>query len=154
MLKFGCQLGQGLSAIGHGNASPIELLDNKGEFILGYDPSDDELFQASKGKKRKCIGQGMFIPHIRASVLTPAEVMRLEMAQESCKGESDLACLICLYPKEFSMNAIISPKDDLTTTIRPYVLGKTLGHWTIKPCVRISTLKSYYTVLCMTLCMT
>ena len=44
MLKFGYQLGQGLGAVGHGNASLIELLENKGGFGLGYDPSDEELF--------------------------------------------------------------------------------------------------------------
>ena len=31
--------------------------------------------------------------------------------------EPDLACIIWLCPKEFSMNAIISPEDDLTYTI-------------------------------------
>ena len=44
MLKFGYQLGQGLGAIGHGKASLIEFLNNKGGFGLGYDPSDEELF--------------------------------------------------------------------------------------------------------------
>ena len=62
MLKFGYQLGQGLGAVGHGNASLIELPNNKEGFSLGYNPSDEELFQTSRGKKRKCIGQGMYIP--------------------------------------------------------------------------------------------
>ena len=44
MLKFGYQLGQVLDAVGHGNASLIELLDNKGGLGLGYDPSNEELF--------------------------------------------------------------------------------------------------------------
>ena len=44
MLKFGYQFGQGLGAVGHWKASLIELLDNKGGFGLGYDPSDEELF--------------------------------------------------------------------------------------------------------------
>ena len=56
MLKFGYQLGQGLGAVGHGKASLIELPDNKEGFILGYDPFDEELFQAFRGKKKKCIG--------------------------------------------------------------------------------------------------
>ena len=56
MLKFGYQFGQGLDAVGHGKASLIELPDNKGGFGLGYDPFDEEIFQASKGKKRKCLG--------------------------------------------------------------------------------------------------
>ncbi|XP_075633491.1 uncharacterized protein LOC142605950 [Castanea sativa] len=65
MLKFGYQLGQGLNAVGHRNASLIKLPDNKGGFNLGYDPFDEELFQASKAKKRKCTGQRMSIPYIR-----------------------------------------------------------------------------------------
>ena len=32
----------------------IEFPNNKGEFGLGYEPSDEELFQVSRGKKRKC----------------------------------------------------------------------------------------------------
>ena len=44
-----------------------------------------------------------------------------------------MACLIRLYPKEFSMNAIVSPGDDLTTTIRPCVPGEIVDHWTVKP---------------------
>ena len=44
MLKFGYQLGQGLDAVGHRKASLIELLDNKGGFGVGYNPSDEELF--------------------------------------------------------------------------------------------------------------
>ena len=80
MLKFRYQLGEGLSAVGHGKASLIELLDNKGGFSLDYDPSDKELFQASKGKKMKCIGQGMFIPYIRVTFLAPAEVIKSKVA--------------------------------------------------------------------------
>ena len=57
MLKFGYQLGQSLDAIGHGKASLIELPNNKGGFGLGYNPSDEELFQTSRGKKRKCIAK-------------------------------------------------------------------------------------------------
>ena len=80
MLKFGYQLGQGLDAVGHRKASLIKLPDNKGGFDLGYDPSDEELFQASKGKKRKCIGQGMSIPHIRVTFPTLTKVIGLEVA--------------------------------------------------------------------------
>ena len=80
MLKFGYQLGQGLGAVGHRKASLIKLPDNKGGFDLGYDPSDEELFQASKGKKRKCIGQGMSIPHIRVTFPTSPKVIGLEVA--------------------------------------------------------------------------
>ena len=32
------------------------------------------------------------------------------------------------------MTAIISPGDDLTATIKPYVPGKIVGHWTTEPC--------------------
>ena len=79
MLKFGYQLGQGLGAVGHRKAYLIELPNNKGGFGLGYNPSDKELFQASRGKKRKCIGQGMSISHIRVTFLALAEVIRLEV---------------------------------------------------------------------------
>nr|XP_023872982.1 uncharacterized protein LOC111985560 [Quercus suber] len=133
MLKFGYQLGQGLGAVGHRNVSLIELPDNKGGFGLGYDPSDKELFQAFRGKKRKCISQGMSIPHSRVTFLASTEVIRLEMAQESCEEELDLACLICLCPEEFSMNAIISLGDDPNSTIRHCVLGETASHWTMEP---------------------
>ena len=66
MLKFGYQFGQGLGAVGHGKASLIEIPNNKGGFGLSYDPSNKELFQASRGNKRKCIGQGLlfvYSPH-------------------------------------------------------------------------------------------
>ncbi|KAK9997934.1 hypothetical protein SO802_017537 [Lithocarpus litseifolius] len=132
-LKFGYQLGQGFCVIGHGKATLIELPDNKGGLGLGYNPFDEELFQASRGKKRKCIGQGMPIPHIKVTFSAPTEVIRSETAQESCDEESDLACLIGLCPEEFLVNAIISPGDDLTSTIRPRVPGETVGHWTIEP---------------------
>ena len=133
MLKFGYQLGQGLNTVGHGKASLIELLDKNGGFGLGYDPSNEELIQASRGKKRKCIGQGMSIPYIRETFLSLAEVIRSEVVQESCEEESDLGCLIRLCLEEFSMNAIISPGDVLTTTIKPCMPGETVGHWTTKP---------------------
>ena len=80
MLKFGYQLGQGLGAVGHGKASLIKLPNNKGGFGLGYDPSNEELFQASRGKKRKCIGQGMYIPHIRVTFSASIEVIRSKVA--------------------------------------------------------------------------
>ena len=101
MLKFGYQLGQGLSAVGHENATLVELPDNKGGFSMGYNPSNEELFQASRRKKRKCTGQGMSIPHIEVTFLAPTEVIRSDMAQESCDEESDLACLVCLCLEEF-----------------------------------------------------
>ena len=131
MLKFGYQLGRGLGAIGHGSASLIELLDNKGGFGLGYNPFDEEIFQDSKGKKRNSTGQRMSILHVRVTFLAPVEVIRSKMVQESCEEESDLACLIYLCPEEFLVNAIISLGDDLTSTIRPCVLVKIVGHWTI-----------------------
>ncbi|KAK9997910.1 hypothetical protein SO802_017513 [Lithocarpus litseifolius] len=92
--------GQGLGAVGHGKASLVELLDNKGGFNLGYDPFDEELFQAFRGKKRKCIGQGMSIPHIKVTFLALAKVIRSEVAQDSYEEESNLACLIRLWPEE------------------------------------------------------
>ena len=133
MLKFGYQLVQGLGAVGHGKASLIEIPNNKGGFGLSYDPSNKELSQASRGKKRKCIGQGMSIPYIKVTFPTSAEVIRSEVAQESCEWELDLACLIHLCLEEFIVNAIISPVDDLTSTIRLCVPGEIVGLWTIKP---------------------
>ena len=59
----------------------------------------------------------MSIPHIMVTFLAPTEVIRSKVAQESCKEELDLACLICLCPEEFLVNAIISLGDDLTSTI-------------------------------------
>ena len=76
----------------------------------------------------------MYIPHIKVTFPTLAEVFRLEVVQESREEELDLASLICLYAEKFSMNAITSPEDDLTSTIRPCVLGETIDYWTIEPC--------------------
>ena len=134
MLKFGYQLGQGINVVGHGKAFLIELSDNKGSFGLGYNPSKEKLFQAFRGKKRKCIGQRMSIPHIWVIFPALVKVIRSEVVQESHEEESDIASLIHLCLEEFSVNAIISPRDDLTSTIRPCVPGETVGHWTIEPC--------------------
>ena len=106
----------------------VELLDNKGGFRLGYNPSNEELFQASKGKKRKCIGQGMSNPQIKVTFSTPVEVIRSKVVQESYKEESNLACLILFCLEEFSVNAITSPEDDPTATIRPYAPSEIVGH--------------------------
>ena len=65
----------------------------------------------------------MSVPYIRATFLTPAEVIMLESFKELQDEESDLAYIIRLCPKEFSMNAIISPEDNLTSTIRPGIPG-------------------------------
>ena len=80
MLKVGYQFGQGLGAVGHGKASFIELPNNKGGLSLGYDPFNEELFQASRGKKRKCTSQGMSIPHIRVTFPASTKVIKSEMA--------------------------------------------------------------------------
>ena len=76
----------------------------------------------------------MSIPHIRVTFSALTKVIRSEMVQESREEELNLACLICLCLEEFSVNAIISHKDDLTSTIKPCVLGETVDHWTIEPC--------------------
>ena len=62
MLKFGYKLGQGLKAVRHGSPTLVELLDNKGKFNLGYEPIHEELFQASRGKKRSATLQGCLFP--------------------------------------------------------------------------------------------
>ena len=56
-------------------------------FGLGYNASNEELFQASRGKKRKCIGKGMSILHNRVTFLAPVEVIRSKLAQEVCEEE-------------------------------------------------------------------
>ena len=72
MLKFGYQLGEGLRALGSGSLTLIELSNNKERFGLGYEPTYEELFQASKGKKRKCTTSGMSISHKRTIFLALA----------------------------------------------------------------------------------
>ena len=76
----------------------------------------------------------MSVPYIRATFPTPTEVIMLESFKELQEEESDLAYIIRLYPKEFSVNAIISPEDNLTSTIRPRKPTKMASIWTIKPC--------------------
>ena len=73
MLKVVYKLGQGLNAKGHGSPSLIKLSDNKGGFSLGYEPTHEELFQDSRGMKRRLGSPGMSIAHIRATFLAPAE---------------------------------------------------------------------------------
>ena len=133
MLKFGYQLYQGLRAVGRGSPALIKLSDNIGRFGLGYKPTHEEHFQASRGKKRKYATSGMSIPHIKTTFSAPAEVIMLEFFKESEDEEPDLACIIQLYPEEFSMNAITSFVDDTTSNIRPRMLGETTSLWTINP---------------------
>ena len=75
----------------------------------------------------------MSIPHISVTFSASAEVIKSEIAQKSYE-EENLVCLIRLCPKEFSVNAILSQGDDLIATIKPYVPGETIGHWTAEPC--------------------
>ena len=117
MLKFGYQLGQGLGAVGHGSPTLNELSDNKGRFGLGYEPTHEELFQASRGKKRKCAISGMFIPYIRTTFPALAEVIMPEPFRELEEEEANLACIIQLCPEEFFVNVITSFVDDPTSTI-------------------------------------
>ena len=75
VLKFGYKLGQGLKVIGCGSLALVELSNNKGRFGLGYESTHEELFQASRGKKRKCATSRSPIPHIRTTFLALAEVI-------------------------------------------------------------------------------
>ena len=134
MLKFGYKLGQSLGAVGRGSPALVELLDNKGRFRLGYEPTHEEVFQASRGKKRKCTTLGMLTPYIRATFPTLAEVIMPKPFKELEYEELDLTYFIWLCPEEFSMNAIISPKNNPTSTIRLGMPGKTTGLWTIESC--------------------
>ena len=137
MLKFGYKLGQGLGTVGHRSPALIELLDNKERFGLGYEPIHEELFQASKGKKKKCVALGISIPHIRTTFPAPREVIMLEPFKELEDEEPNLACIIRLCPKEFFVNAITSSKDDPTSTIRPGMPNETASLWTIEPCFMV-----------------
>ena len=94
MLKFGYKLAQGLRAAGHGSPALVELSDNKRGFGIRYEPTHEELFQASRGKKRKCVGQGMSVPYIRATFPALAKVIMLDPVKEFHDEESDLACII------------------------------------------------------------
>ena len=133
MLTSGHKLGQSLRAIGPGSPALVELSDNKGRFGLGYELTHEELFQASKGKKRKCAISGMSIPHIRTTFLAPAKAIMPEPFKELEDEGPDLAFIIRLYPKELFMNATISLEDNPTSTIRLGMPGETTGLWTIKP---------------------
>ena len=117
MLKFGYKVGQGLEVLGRGSPTLIELLDNKGRLSLGYEPTHEELFQASRGKKRKCTLSGMLTPYIRATFPTLAEVIMPKPFKELEYEELDLAYFIWFCPEEFSMNAITSFEDDPASTI-------------------------------------
>ena len=94
MLKFGYKLGQGLGGAGHGSPALVELSDNKRGFGIRYEPTHEELFQASRGKKREFASPGMSIPHIRATFPAPTVVIMLEPFKEVDDEESDLACII------------------------------------------------------------
>ena len=48
--------------------------------------------------------------------------------------EPDQACIIWLYPEEFSVNAITSSEDDPTSTIQPGMPWETTGLSTIELC--------------------
>ena len=117
MLKFSYKLGQGLGAVGCGSPALTELSDNKGRFDLGYEPTHEELFQASRGKKRKCNTSGMSTPHFRTTFLAPIGVIMPEPFKELEDEELHLACNIWLRCEEFSVNAIISPEENPTSLV-------------------------------------
>ena len=75
MLKFGYKLSQGLGVVGLGSPTLIELLYNKGQFSLGYEPTHEELFQTSRRKKRKFASPGVSIPYIKTIFSAPAKVI-------------------------------------------------------------------------------
>ena len=105
---------------------PIKLLDNKGRFGLGYKTTHEELFQASRGKKRKYDTLGMSIPHIKP-LSNSSRVHYAQTFKELEDEEPDLACIIRLCLKELSMNAILTPKYNLTSTIRLGMPGEEIG---------------------------
>ena len=134
MLKFSYKLGQGLGAVGCGSPALIELSDNKGRFDLGYEPTHEELFQASRGKKRKCNTSGMSTPHFRTTFLAPIGVIMPEPFKELEDEELHLACNIWLRCEEFSVNAIISLEENPTSTIQRGMPSEAVGLWVIEPC--------------------
>ena len=76
----------------------------------------------------------MSIPHMRVNSLAPAEVIMPEPFKEVEDEESNLACIIRLCPKEFSVNISMSFEDNSTSTILLGLPGEVVGIWTIKPC--------------------
>ena len=60
--------------------------------------------------------QGCLFP-ISRPLLAPVEVIMLEPFKELEDEKRNLACIIRLYPEEFSVNTIISSEDDPTSTI-------------------------------------
>ena len=118
MLEFGYKLGQGLRAVSCGSPTLIELSNNKRRFDLGYAPTHEELFQASRGKKRKCNSSGMSTPHFRTTFLALVGVIMPEPFKELEDEELDLACNIWLHREEFFVNAIISPEENPTSIIQ------------------------------------
>ena len=106
---------------------------------MGYETTNEELFQASRGKKRKCATSRMSILHIRTTFQAPAEVIMPKPFKELEDEELDLAYIIRLYSKEFSVNDITSSEDDPTSTIRLGMLREMastpLDH---KPCFMVA----------------
>ena len=80
----------------------------KGRFDLGYDPTQKEIFQASREKKKKCVASRMSIPYIKASFSASVKVIIPKPFKELEDEEFDLVCIIRLFPEEFFMNIIIS----------------------------------------------
>ena len=65
----------------------------------------------------------------------------LEPFKELEDEKPNLAYIIQLYPEEFSMNTIISPKDNLSSTIRLRMPGEAACLWTIKPCFVVAPIE-------------
>ena len=100
MLKFGYKLGQGLKTVRHGSPALIELSNKKGRYSFGYEPTHKEIFQAFRGKKRKCAGPGMSNPYIKATFPASIEVVMPKPFKELEDEEFDLAFIIWLCSKE------------------------------------------------------
>ena len=80
----------------------------------------------------------MSIPYIRITFSALAKVIMLEPFKELEDEELDLTCIIQLCPKEFSVNAIISVEDNLTSTIQVGMPSEAASLWTIEPCFMIA----------------
>ena len=83
--------------------------------------------QAFKGKKRKFASLGMSISHIKATFPASAKVIMPEPFKEVKDEEPDLTCIIWLFPKDLSVNTIMSFEDGLTSTIQSRLPSKMIG---------------------------
>ena len=90
--------------------------DKTSDSVWGINPLMKNCFNLLVEKRGSVTLQGcLFLISIPFSAL--AKVIMPELFKEFEDNDPDLACIIWLYPEEFSVNAITSSEDDLTSTI-------------------------------------